>query len=104
MGHDGTNGQTMSKGEAVFRALAPGNTVPPWEGIADIAPILAAQVEHGLGAVAGSPGLDLRTRQLATVCMLSAIGGCEPQLTFHVAGALNAGATPADKCRRSRTR
>jgi 4-carboxymuconolactone decarboxylase len=31
-------------------------------------------------------GLDLKTRELLTFAMLAALGGCEPQLTGHVAG------------------
>ncbi|SDB80430.1 4-carboxymuconolactone decarboxylase [Raineyella antarctica] len=31
-------------------------------------------------------GLDLATRELLTFAMLTALGGCEPQLTGHVAG------------------
>jgi len=36
-------------------------------------------------------GLDLKQRELITFCFLAAQGGCEPQLTSHVAGNLNLG-------------
>ena len=36
-------------------------------------------------------GLDLKDRELLTFCMLSAMGGCEPQVKAHVTGNLNAG-------------
>jgi len=36
-------------------------------------------------------GLDLPTRELLTVSMLAALGGCEPQLKGHVAANLNVG-------------
>ncbi len=36
-------------------------------------------------------GLDLATRELLTFAMLSALGGCEPQLAGHVAGNLGVG-------------
>jgi 4-carboxymuconolactone decarboxylase len=87
---------TATEGERVFAALAPEGAVPPWEAIADLAPALGAQVRQGLGAIMARPQLDLRTRELATVCMLAALGGCEPQLQFHVGGALRAGATPGE--------
>ncbi|MFL6123916.1 carboxymuconolactone decarboxylase family protein [Actinophytocola sp.] len=87
---------TATEGERVFAALAPEGAVPPWEAIADLSPALGAQVRQGLGAIMARPQLDLRTRELATVCMLAALGGCEPQLEFHVGGALRAGATPAE--------
>jgi len=36
-------------------------------------------------------GLDLKTRELLTLSMLAALGGCEPQLSSHVAANLAAG-------------
>lgn len=36
-------------------------------------------------------GLDLRQRELITFCFLSAQGGCESQLSSHVAGNINVG-------------
>ncbi|MDO5308680.1 MAG: carboxymuconolactone decarboxylase family protein [Planctomycetia bacterium] len=40
-------------------------------------------------------GLDLKTRELITFCFLSALGGCEPQLTGHVVGNLMIGNSKA---------
>lgn len=85
-----------SRGAAVFRELSAEGDTPPWDAISDIAPNLGAHIEHGLGALTGAGGLDLRTRELATVCMLAALGDCAPQLAFHVAGALRAGAAEAE--------
>lgn len=42
------------------------------------------------------PALDLRTRELTTISMLAALGNAEPQLAFHTAGAIRAGATVAE--------
>lgn len=36
-------------------------------------------------------GLDLKTRELLTLCIISALGGCENQLKSHVQGNLNVG-------------
>jgi len=36
-------------------------------------------------------GLDIKTRELLTLCILSALGGCESQVKSHVFGNLNAG-------------
>lgn len=77
----------------VFGALAPEGAAPPWESVADLAPALGDFVRQGLGGLLGGPGLDLRTRELATVCILAAMGGADAQLAFHVAGALRAGAS-----------
>lgn len=35
--------------------------------------------------------LDLQTRELLTFCILSAMGGCEPQLKAHISGNLQVG-------------
>jgi 4-carboxymuconolactone decarboxylase len=36
-------------------------------------------------------GIDIPTRQLLTLALLAALGGCEPQLKGHVAANLNVG-------------
>lgn len=47
------------------------------------------------GDVWQRPGLDLKTRSLITVAMLTALGK-QHELKGHVRGALNNGATPAE--------
>jgi 4-carboxymuconolactone decarboxylase len=65
------------------------------EALKDVAPDLARYViEFGFGDVYSRPGLDLRTRELATVAGLVALGHAQPQLKVHVNGALNVGCTP----------
>lgn len=62
------------------------------EALADIAPALAHQVvAYGFGEVYARPGLDPRQRQLVTLGMLTALGGCEPQLEVHINASLNVG-------------
>jgi 4-carboxymuconolactone decarboxylase len=41
------------------------------------------------------PGLDLRSRQFATVAALTAMGTAAPQLKVHINGALNVGCQPS---------
>ena len=50
-------------------------------------------VEFAFGDIYSRPGLSLRERELATVAMLAAMGGREPQLRVHLGAALNAGLT-----------
>ncbi|WP_018544630.1 carboxymuconolactone decarboxylase family protein [Streptomyces sp. LaPpAH-108] len=50
-------------------------------------------VEYVFGEIVGRPELDLRTRQLATLAVLVALGDCEPQLELHLRATLRAGAT-----------
>jgi 4-carboxymuconolactone decarboxylase len=63
-------------------------------GLAAIAPDFAAYVvEFPFGDIFSRPGLDLRTRELATVAALTAMGTAPAQLRVHIQGALNVGAT-----------
>lgn len=84
--------QRYEKGEAVLDAIdgeAGQNVV---SALADISPELAHQVvAWGFGEIYSRPGLAPRERQLVTLGMLAALGGCEPQLKVHVGAALNVG-------------
>ena len=65
--------------------------------LTDIAPDLGRYIiEFGFGDIYSRPGLDLRTRELATVAALTAMGHARPQLEVHLAAALNVGATTAE--------
>ncbi|MEE1827580.1 carboxymuconolactone decarboxylase family protein [Streptomyces sp. BE20] len=67
------------------------------DALADIGPELAHQVvAQGFGEIYRRPGLAPRDRQLVTLGMLTALGGCEPQLDVHVNAALNVGLTPEE--------
>ena len=60
----------------------------------DVSPEMARWVvDFAYGEVVSRPQLDLRTRELATVSALTAIGTAESQLKTHIGMALNAGAT-----------
>jgi 4-carboxymuconolactone decarboxylase len=68
------------QGEAVIDALA------------DISPALGHHVAaFAFGDIYDRPGLDPRSRQLVTIGVLTALGGCEPQLKVHIGAALNVG-------------
>ena len=67
------------------------------EGLRDIAPDLAEWIiSFSYGDVMSRPGLDLRSRQFATIAALAALGNAAPQLKVHVHGALNVGCTPSE--------
>lgn len=91
--HDRTHDTYQQRAAEVFAALSAPGGAAPWESLEDLAPALGDLIKHGLGGLLGRPQLDLRTRELATVCMLAAMGGCDPQLAFHTAGAVRAGAS-----------
>ena len=65
------------------------------DALDDIAPDFARYVfEFPFGDIYQRPGLDLKSRELATVSALTALGHCAPQLKVHIHGALNVGVTP----------
>ncbi|MFD2027644.1 carboxymuconolactone decarboxylase family protein [Promicromonospora aerolata] len=65
------------------------------DSLADIAPELGHQiVAWGYGDIYSRPELPPRERQLLTLGMLTALGGCEPQLEVHVEASLKVGLTP----------
>jgi|ERR1700674_872291 4-carboxymuconolactone decarboxylase len=67
------------------------------ESLRDVAPDLGRfTVEFPFGDVYTRPGLDLRSREIATVAALTAMGNAAPQLKVHLHGALNVNVTRAE--------
>lgn len=65
------------------------------ERLQDTSPDLARLVvEFGYGDVYRRPALDDPTRQVAAIAALTALGGAEPQLEYHIGIALNVGVPP----------
>lgn len=84
----------FTRGQALLAEIDPG----AWDGLQgaleDIAPGLARTiVEFGFGDVYSREGLDVRTRELATVCVLAGVGSAQPQLQGHLLYALKLGWT-----------
>lgn len=50
-------------------------------------------VEFAFGDIYSRPGISLREREIATVAILTALGGREPQLRVHMEAALHVGIT-----------
>ena len=64
------------------------------ESLKDIAPDFARYLlEFPFGDIYARPGLDLRSREIATVAALTAIGNAAPQLKVHIGAALHVGLT-----------
>lgn len=67
------------------------------DSLASISPDLAKYtIEFPFGDIYQRPGLDLKSRELATVAALTALGHCQPQLNVHINGALNVGCKPEE--------
>ena len=58
----------------------------------DIAPDFARYlIEFPFGDIYARPGLDLRSREIATIAALTALGNAAPQLKVHIAAGLHVG-------------
>jgi 4-carboxymuconolactone decarboxylase len=67
------------------------------DSLRDIAPDLADWIiDFSYGDVMARPGLDRRSRQLATIAALTALGNAQPQLKVHIVGALKVGCKPQE--------
>jgi 4-carboxymuconolactone decarboxylase len=67
------------------------------DSLSSISPDLAKYtIEFPFGDIYQRPGLDLRSREIATVAALTALGHCLPQLNVHINGALNVGCKPEE--------
>ncbi|GAB2523710.1 carboxymuconolactone decarboxylase family protein [Nocardia heshunensis] len=65
--------------------------------LADTSPELGHQVvAWAFGDMYDRPELAPRDRQLVTLGILSALGGCEIELDVHINAALNVGLTPTE--------
>lgn len=64
------------------------------QSLKDIAPDFARYLlEFPFGDIYARPGLNLRSREIATVAALTAMGNAAPQLKVHIAAALHVGLT-----------
>lgn len=62
--------------------------------LADIAPDFARYlIEFPFGDIYSRPQLDLKSREIAVIAALTALGNAAPQLKVHIHGALNVGCT-----------
>lgn len=83
-----------SRGLARLKEIHPqaGPDLLAW--LSTLAPDFARYlIEFPYGDIYSRPGLDLKSRQIATVAALTALGNAEPELEAHLHGALNVGLT-----------
>ncbi len=63
------------------------------ESLKDIAPDFGRYLVECFGEIYSRPGLDLKSREIAVVAALTALGTAGPQLRVHLHAALNVGCT-----------
>lgn len=81
------------RGLAQLEAVSGPHGTKVVESLEDIAPDLGRYiVEFAYGDIFARPGLDMKTRELATVAALTAMGTAAPQLKVHMQAALRVGA------------
>lgn len=91
---DETSEQRYQRGLAALSSIDGHAGEQVVASLADIAPDLARYiVEFSFADVYSRPGLDLPTRELATVAACTALGTAGPQLRVHLHGLLNVGGT-----------
>jgi 4-carboxymuconolactone decarboxylase len=67
------------------------------ESLKEIAPDLARfTIEYPFGDIYSREGLDLKSREIATVAALTALGNADAQLKVHIGAALNVGCTATE--------
>ncbi|NUP52639.1 MAG: carboxymuconolactone decarboxylase family protein [Catenulispora sp.] len=87
----------FDRGMALLDEISGGRGPAVLESLQEVSPELAHQaVAWGYGEIYSRPQLAPRDRQLVTIGILTALGGCEPQLRLHINTALNVGVMPAE--------
>ncbi|MEM1301074.1 MAG: carboxymuconolactone decarboxylase family protein [Pseudomonadota bacterium] len=87
------NASQYARGQALSEEVMPGLEAALSERYDDLLPGFAEwQISTVYGGVYDRPGLDMKTRQIATVAALATMGlKARPQLKIHVKAALDKG-------------
>ncbi|QBR03332.1 carboxymuconolactone decarboxylase family protein [Paraburkholderia pallida] len=90
--HDAAQESRLARGQRMLAAIDGSAGEHVVAALADIAPDFARYLlEFPFGDIYARPGLDLRSREIATIAALTALGHAQPQLKVHVAAGLNVG-------------
>jgi 4-carboxymuconolactone decarboxylase len=87
-----TQSARYEKGLAKFREIYREQAQTHLDAFEQLDPDLKTYIiEFAFGDIHCRPGLDMRTREIATVAALTALGNAPPQLRAHIEAALNVG-------------
>lgn len=93
-GAEETRAERLARGQAQLSRITGRSGEGVMAALGDIAPDFARYIfEFGYGDIYSRPGLDLRTRLLATVAGLVCLGHAARELEVHIGSALNCGAS-----------
>ena len=91
---DTTKTERFNKGWEKLKEIDGQAGVNVIESLKDVSPDLARYIiEYPFGDVYSREILDNRTKEIAVVAALTAMGNAEPQLKVHINAALNVGVT-----------
>ncbi|GLK73262.1 carboxymuconolactone decarboxylase family protein [Ancylobacter dichloromethanicus] len=86
--------ERLRRGQARLAEITGRSGAEVMAALGEVAPDFARYIfEFGYGDVYSRPGLELRTRMLATVAGLVCLGHAARELHVHIGSALNVGAT-----------
>lgn len=84
-----------ARGMAVFTTILPDMPDKLSAMLTPVAPdMVRFLIDVAGGDVLARPQLDVRSREVATIAALAAMGNAAPQLAVHIRGGLNSGLTP----------
>lgn len=86
--------ERFSRGQQKLAEVDGNAGIHVMENLRDISPDLGRYIiEHVFGDIYCREGLDLKSKEIAVVAALTAMGNARPQLAVHLHGALNTGST-----------
>ena len=89
---DNTNESRFERGARALSEIDGEGGQKVVDSLADIAPDFARYIiEFPFGDIYSRPGLDLRSREIATIAALTTLGNAAPQLKVHIQAGLNVG-------------
>lgn len=84
--------EKYKRGLEKLEEISPGASKRTAESLNDIAPdMVRYMMEFVFGEISSRPGLDMKSREIAAVAALAALGTAPNQLKIHIKGALNCG-------------
>ncbi len=96
-GAQATEDKRFERGSQQLKKINPDGSEQVIKSLSDVAPDMARfLVAFAYGDIYSRPVLDARSRQIATIAILTALGNAPSQLKWHINTSLNIGITPQE--------